>query len=298
MRQSAGGPRYDAAQSASERQEFANLILMCRNHHKVIDAPENLKEFTVGRLREIKSMHEAEAGISRVLVPELLPLELAALRLSGTTYESGSTHMDFRQAQFRVGGEGGAFGGGGGGGGVLTIVGMSQLPPDVSIDLRGDAGRAPGGGGGGGGSLNFVGRASESEDQRLGLRASSFFPANSLALNGLLHVLGAGWNLYTVPHVPHPMLLMFACIIEFGELQPNTLLRFDLTIRNPAGDVVAKESADLNVPGRDCLVRRTPAAIGIQFTADIAGIWSATLESGSLEFAIIQFEIRTADSNL
>jgi hypothetical protein len=34
---SVGGPRYDAAMSANERNEFPNLILLCPNHHVLVD---------------------------------------------------------------------------------------------------------------------------------------------------------------------------------------------------------------------------------------------------------------------
>lgn len=57
---SKGGPRYDPAQSEKERHEFANLILLCRNHHKVIDDQPEL--YTADVLQEMKSIHEAVAG--------------------------------------------------------------------------------------------------------------------------------------------------------------------------------------------------------------------------------------------
>jgi hypothetical protein len=39
------------------RNSYANLILLCRNHHKVIDAQEG--EYTVERLHQMKAQHEA-----------------------------------------------------------------------------------------------------------------------------------------------------------------------------------------------------------------------------------------------
>jgi len=53
-----GGPRYDPNQSDEERDAFENLLLMCPIHHDVIDAdPES---YTVSRLKEIKTGHEAK----------------------------------------------------------------------------------------------------------------------------------------------------------------------------------------------------------------------------------------------
>ena len=55
---SEGGPRYDLGQSDKERHGFDNLILLCPSHHDVIDA--DLKTYTVGKLLEIKRVHEAQ----------------------------------------------------------------------------------------------------------------------------------------------------------------------------------------------------------------------------------------------
>lgn len=293
--QNEGGPRY-VMQDDEERHGFANLVLMCRNHHKVIDAPENLREFTPERLREIKLAHEIAARRSERVLPDLSAAALAALRLSGTTYESGSTHMDFRHAEFRVGGEGGAFCGGGGSGGILTIVGVGRLPPDVSLDLDGQHGQAPGGGGGGAGALRFLGRAAESGDQRSGLRISSLFAANAVSLNGLLNVLGAGWSFCPVPCVPHSVRLEFAYIVEGGKVAPGTLLRFDLVIRDPSGKAIAAEYLDVEVPDQELLVRRMRCFQRVQFSVDAYGIWAAILKSGDLELASFPFEFRAGEA--
>jgi hypothetical protein len=33
-----GGPRFDVTQSEGERHGFENLVLLCRRHHKMVDA--------------------------------------------------------------------------------------------------------------------------------------------------------------------------------------------------------------------------------------------------------------------
>jgi hypothetical protein len=51
------GPRYDALQSPEDRHGYDNLILLCANHHTVVDDDE--EAYTVARLAKMKSDHEA-----------------------------------------------------------------------------------------------------------------------------------------------------------------------------------------------------------------------------------------------
>jgi hypothetical protein len=53
------GPRYDAEQSAAERHGYDNLILLCANHHAVID--DDPEAFTVERLLRMKVEHESRS---------------------------------------------------------------------------------------------------------------------------------------------------------------------------------------------------------------------------------------------
>jgi len=50
------GPRYDASQSDAERHAYNNLILLCRNHHKVVD--DKPAKYTVSWLLAAKNAHE------------------------------------------------------------------------------------------------------------------------------------------------------------------------------------------------------------------------------------------------
>ena len=58
-----GGPRYNPNSNDTERRSFENLILLCKNHNKIID--DNPNKYTVNVLREMKSNHEDK--ISRLL---------------------------------------------------------------------------------------------------------------------------------------------------------------------------------------------------------------------------------------
>jgi len=58
--QSKGGPRFQAKQSEQERHAFDNLILLCRRHHKIIDAEPDIYSFEV--LEEMKAIQTTQFG--------------------------------------------------------------------------------------------------------------------------------------------------------------------------------------------------------------------------------------------
>jgi HNH endonuclease len=53
-----GSNRYDKAQTTEQRDSYENLILLCPNHHTLIDKPENENIYTVDVLTEMKIAHE------------------------------------------------------------------------------------------------------------------------------------------------------------------------------------------------------------------------------------------------
>jgi len=60
-----GTARYDPSQTESERNAFENLIIMCPEHHKIID--DNEEKFTVEVLVTMKKEHESKAGAKFVV---------------------------------------------------------------------------------------------------------------------------------------------------------------------------------------------------------------------------------------
>jgi len=51
-----GGPRHDSTFPLSRLDHFDNLILLCRNHHKIVD--DQVKKYAVEELRKAKASHE------------------------------------------------------------------------------------------------------------------------------------------------------------------------------------------------------------------------------------------------
>jgi hypothetical protein len=105
---SPGGPRYDSAQTAKERNAYENLILLCADHHKLIDAqPE---KYPAEMLREIKQVHErsfgraeqpSDAVIARMLQQAYIQ-NLAIERVSGDVIVTDAKLVNIRTSAKRV----------------------------------------------------------------------------------------------------------------------------------------------------------------------------------------------------
>jgi hypothetical protein len=87
-----GAARHDAAQTDDERRAFENLILMCANHHKVIDTA--VKKWPVEALISLKSEHEKGTSVpepSPEVVQELLALlNTTGFSVAATLNQTGS----------------------------------------------------------------------------------------------------------------------------------------------------------------------------------------------------------------
>lgn len=57
-----GGPRFDSSQTAFDRHGFENLILLCPNHHQIVD--DDVEAYTVERLVKMKADSERGATIA------------------------------------------------------------------------------------------------------------------------------------------------------------------------------------------------------------------------------------------
>lgn len=62
-----GGERYNPNQTDEERRNFSNLILLCHEHHVETN---DVKEFTVAKLKEMKKLHEDKYKTERFEIKE------------------------------------------------------------------------------------------------------------------------------------------------------------------------------------------------------------------------------------
>jgi hypothetical protein len=65
-----GAPRYDPAMTDDERRSFANLILLCTPHHKIVDRLHP-GDYPVEVLADWKAQHERDAGIDGSVLAQL-----------------------------------------------------------------------------------------------------------------------------------------------------------------------------------------------------------------------------------
>lgn len=65
------GPRYDANQTQAERNGYANLLVMCAPHNKIVDDEVMRDQFSVELLTQIKTNHESR-NRNTVVKEELL----------------------------------------------------------------------------------------------------------------------------------------------------------------------------------------------------------------------------------
>lgn len=80
------GPRADASVGASERDRYPNLVLMCRNHHGLVDAQDST--FTVEQMRGWKA--ELEAWVEEKLTEGMRGIHFAELEVVCRALISGT----------------------------------------------------------------------------------------------------------------------------------------------------------------------------------------------------------------
>lgn len=73
-----GGERYNSSQTDEQRRDLGNLLAMCHAHHKVTD---DIRIYTVERLREIKAEHENKYSTTPFVVTDVtLEIIIAGLK--------------------------------------------------------------------------------------------------------------------------------------------------------------------------------------------------------------------------
>ncbi len=87
------GPRGDSELSEKLQRDISNLMLMCDEHHRLIDK-EDIKGHSVERLREMKCKHEARIELLTSIQPE----KNSEILLYGARIGEHHTHLSFEKA--------------------------------------------------------------------------------------------------------------------------------------------------------------------------------------------------------
>lgn len=300
-----GGPRWDAAMSASDNRAAENLILLCRFHSATIDDFED--QFPPDELRSWKERAESPGAgvelsddevdaIAEIWINQPIHLQADTITLGGV-----------------LGGGGGAVGAGAFGGRGGDINQFTELRPasrivESSSDLP-DLGRGhipgfdgqPGGltaiwredgevlaaaGGGGGG---FVGSGSRSTDERL--RVSALLFANSVdARDGLVFVLGGAWQHWTVGSFPESVRLMVLVVIEAGGVPAGEYTIY-VDLHDPAGTRVSRATFPVVVEEVGAVLR-LPQLVALDAEWKESGRHALTVSSDLGELASVEVVVR------
>jgi hypothetical protein len=98
-----GSARYDAIQIDDERHSDSNLIILCPNHHSVID--DDAESYTVERLRRMKAEHEAHAAPLDSTTTGAAAAILASAIVSPTGQTGGITSGTFHVGTLNISNE-------------------------------------------------------------------------------------------------------------------------------------------------------------------------------------------------
>lgn len=199
---------------------------------------------------------------------------------------------------------GGQRAGGGGGGGaaagpdlprfdeasvLASVLEAAGLPPGLFDGV--EVGRGGKGGKGGDAGLGAPARAIEERDVKAGLRVSVFGPANYIqSRNGLLDVMGIGWEFCNEGQLPRDLAFPIACILskpDFAE-EGGDLIALWVVAQDPDGRIAAREP--IVVEGGFWTSRSFAVSLRLQDV--VAGTWRFSVCSGAFCLAALSLNIR------
>jgi hypothetical protein len=141
--------------------------------------------------------------------------------------------------------------------------------------------------------LIFEGRPASADDVSAGLTVPLLFPVNAAQVaEGLLSVLGAGWDHLWVIEFPYRPSINVAFTVEFGSIDANTLLGFEFAVTNPSGDRCGTGTADVAVPEPTGAINRNSGCASVAFDAESPGTYELAILSAGVRFARYTFEVR------
>jgi hypothetical protein len=198
------------------------------------------------------------------------PDEAAALRDAG-----------FKRMNIRVG-KGGQSGAPGEDSVVDFVTGDGTVLKSI-VAKGGKAGASP--------RQGATGRDAEAGDIDSGLRITTLTLAECWQLsNGLISLLGAGWEHYQFQTIPFEVDWPLVCSIDTASIEAGSVLVFSATVEDPAGLQILEEPFSILCGGG--LVSRPTVVVPIRFSGSQTGVWVIRIVSGAIVLAELPIEIK------
>lgn len=306
------GNRYRQDMTDDGRRAFANLILLCRSHHEEVDSrhPERFPAATLLEWKASKESGNAAAlnSIGTITESELAAsLASAAIRVTNSIINLGGQGG---QAPGAGGGGGAAIGpnavGGKGGDGGDFVEATIPVTPGEVLEFEVGEGGTLGQPGGdtivrrinqdgtktelvrarGGGRKGF-------DSKSVPLHLSSGLLANHAEVqNGLLYVLGGGWDHWPAPELPAHLSVAVVLVFE-----PATRSAgggdIKVTLLDPEG--LSRIDASLWVEfGTNEDPLRLARIFYFNYSVDQSGVWTFEIQCNSSAIAQIPLLVLSA----
>jgi hypothetical protein len=300
-----GGPRWDEAMTADQNRAQENLLLLCLPHSVVIDAhPE---AYPPGLLREWKAHAENGKGVN----PAISDQEVKEV-LQSFVRQDITLNAEFINLGGGLGGGGGAIGTGAVGGRGGNVTRFPELAPparptpatDQGSTTRGlgfseDYDGQPGGLtavvlsdevllAAGAGGPGFAGTGVRSTTDLLSV--STVMLVNAVEnVNGLLYILGGGWEFYSVSELPCETRFCLLLTIEAGGV-PKGEYTIHVAIMAPGGAQLTRQSFPVTVTEPGTMLRIT-RYVALPVRLEQPGIHTIAVSSESASLAALPVSV-------
>jgi hypothetical protein len=161
--------------------------------------------------------------------------------------------------------------------------------PDGEDTTFGDLLRAKGGRGGRAGRMGAV--PYERGDPSAVRVSAAFFAHSAEARDGLVYVLGGGWDTYSVPTLPG---VLNGCLVFIFEYDGNGTRRsYDVRVEvaSPAGETKGSSSMVLPFDAPPTKTVRAPHVVGLSVGLEVPGTWVARVAANGKELARIPLDV-------
>jgi hypothetical protein len=293
-----------------------NLLLLCHEHASEIDLAHMVDVYPTEVLRTWK----AEQVRAAVQAGHGTPISAdQAQEVARRSF--GDTLVTFTGSTVNLGGQGGQAPGAGGGGGAAIGPGAvggeggsggdvttgwfraEDLPDQVEI-VVGRGGRGGEGDGEDGGASRFgdllvgrggkggrAGKAGDLPELRI-VRATAMLANDAEIRDGLLYVLGGGWDHYEVPRVPHGLVGSLVLTLDLAPGPVAGAIRLAIEMVHPGAEITELCVVERTLRIDPWLRPRVHHLVHIRHEVSVEGVWGLRASQDGEVIAGVDFEVR------